>query len=76
MRKFEELTKEEQDVWRKFAERHQFFGKVLQAVNDDGCPKCKYRPKTWNEFEFHFSSTHGIPRETLIDVIQSYEKHD
>lgn len=37
---------------------------------EEGCPKCKAQPKSWAEFEFHYYTTHGIPRELLIEAME------
>lgn len=52
--------------WDSFAEKHQKALKVVQYTKDRGCPVCRYKPTTWADFEFHFQSTHGVPREILI----------
>ena len=66
---WEDLSIEEQEFWNKLAKKHQKALRIVQAVKDHGCPQCKYKPKKWVDFEFHAYSTHGIPREILLEAM-------
>ena len=43
---------------------------IIAKAKEEGCPMCKAKPKNWEEFEFHMHSTHGIPRETLLEIME------
>lgn len=68
IKKFEDLSQTEKDLWNDFAKKFEVTLSVIKKVSM-GCPNCKYKPKGWQDFEFHFSSTHGIHRDMLMDYI-------
>jgi len=66
---WEELTEQEKNRWEEIAQKYPNMLKILSYVQKKGCPICKFRPKSWDEFEFHIHSTHGIPRGLLVEYL-------
>lgn len=52
--------------WDEFVQKYQKPLNFVASTAEKGCPLCKFKPERWASFEFHMSSTHGIPRDILI----------
>jgi hypothetical protein len=51
-----------------FAKKHQRMLRFIRKIKNKGCYLCKFKPKSWGEFEFHNLSTHGMPRELIPEL--------
>ncbi len=38
---------------------------------EKGCFMCKFKPKSWGEYEFHLHSTHGISKEMFDHILKN-----
>lgn len=68
---WQDLTTEQQTKWNDLEEKEQGFLQIFKILMEKGkCPMCRFTFKTWNEFSFHYSSTHGIPEEVLVEQMR------
>ncbi|MDX1371403.1 MAG: hypothetical protein R3321_02985 [Nitrososphaeraceae archaeon] len=55
--------------WEAFAKH---WGTAMCFIEEicNCCPMCKYKSKHFEDFCFHFHSTHGIPRDVVVYFIE------
>ena len=75
---WDDLDKNVQEFFNGLAEKNQPILLFANHIFTKGCPSCKYKPKTWAEFLFHYESAHGVPHdiltEELIKLNEEYAK--
>ena len=64
-KKWDDLSEDEKSQWETIAKENQGMIRMVKLVVEDGCWLCRYKPESWDTFEFHAHSTHGISREML-----------
>lgn len=69
--KWEALSEGDKNVYNNFARDNQTILTIGDGLDVHGCWECGYKPKNLGDFEFHLSSTHGIPREVFETTIRS-----
>ena len=61
---------ESPSFWNEIAKNHQSAFIVLKSLRNDGCFYCKTKKDNFEEMAFHIESTHGLPREALIELLK------
>jgi len=77
--KWNNLTQEERDFWadEKKSGRTEHWDMIRRLMEMKKCPMCKKKfpdglsnfNTVRGDFAFHMETTHGIPREVLLDLL-------
>ena len=69
MKKFEDLSAEEQGMLNEYAAKNQHFLGNFSRLMETGCVLCKKKFLRWPEMAAHIHQTHGILEELLVEMM-------
>ena len=69
IKNFEELPKDLQEFWNKYAENNQKFIANGEKMMANGCPWCKKKYDRLPQMEAHIKQSHGVPPELLGEMM-------
>ena len=67
------MNKKDKKFWDEFAKKRQKALLVLKSLKEDGCLWCRKTEKNFEDMAFHINSTHGFPREVLVEILKELD---
>ena len=59
------------ELWDNIAKNHQNALLAIKGMMEDGCMyNCGFRAENFGKMAFHIQSTHGLPKEELIEILK------